>query len=392
MRLIMTTTPRFFKEPSQSFFLLGPRGTGKTWWAQRRFPDALRLDLLDALTFQTLAAHPERLREMIAARPDVQNVIIDEVQKLPGLLDEIHILIEQKRKIRFVLTGSSARKLRRAGTNLLGGRALRRTLHPYMAAELGARFDLQSALETGLVPIIRASDAPRDTLASYNALYLREEVQMERLARNIGAFSRFTEALSFSHGAVLNLAGVSRECEVSRSTAAAFLEIWEDLLLGFRLPVFSRRARRELAVHAKFYFFDTGVFRANRPSGPLDRADEIEGAALEGLVAQHLRAWCDYSGGNHTLHYWQTRSQLELDFVVYGASGLFALEVKNTRRFRPEDLSALYAFGEDYPEARRILLYRGKDRFLHKGIMVVPCEEFLRALVPDTLPFADAKG
>ena len=382
----MTTIPRFFDEPKGSFFLLGPRGTGKTWWTQYRFPDALRIDLLDAPTFREMSARPESLGERIDARAGLKTVIVDEVQKLPELLDEIHKLIEEKRGLQFVLTGSSARKLRRAGTNLLGGRAVQRTLHPYMAAELGDGFDLRQALEHGLIPVIHASPAPRDALAAYNALYLREEVQWERLVRNIGAFSRFMETLSFSHAAVINLANIARECQVSRSTVEAFLEIWEDLLLGFRIPVFTRKAKRELASHPKFYFFDAGVFRANRPAGPLDNPSEIEGAALEGLVAQHLRAWCDYSTGGHKLYYWQTRSQMEVDFVVYGESGLFALEVKNAGKIRPEDLRGLAIFGTDYPESRRILLYRGKERLLRDGVLCLPCDEFLRALRPNAFP------
>jgi len=160
----------------------------------------------------------------------------------------------------------------------------------------------------------------------------------------------------------------------------------EDLLLAFRVPVFTRRAQRELAAHPKFFFFDAGVFRANRPSGPLDAPSEIDGAALESLVAQHLRAWCDYSGGNHQLHYWQTRSKVEVDFVVYGEGGLYALEVKNSAQVRPEDLRGLKNFGEDFPESRRWLLYRGRERLLRDGILCVPCEEFLLQLKPSEFP------
>ena len=388
----MTTIPRFFDKPAGSFFLLGPRGTGKTWWTQHSFPNALRLDMLDAVAFNELAAHPEKLREKLNDRPGIKTVIIDEVQKLPELLDEIHLIIEQKCGIQFVLTGSSARKLRRAGTNLLGGRAGRHTLHPYMAAELGSQFNLESALAHGLIPVIHASPAPDRALVAYNALYLREEIQMERLARNIGAFSRFMEALSFSHASVLNTTNIARECAVSRTTVTGFQEILEDLLLGYRVPVFTRRARRELAVQPKFYFFDTGIFRANRPAGSLDRPEEIEGAALEGLVAQHLRAWCDYTAStadNHTLRYWRTRSQVEVDFVIYGKMGLYALEVKNTGKVRSEDLRGLSAFGTDYPESRRFFLYRGKERLLRDGILILPCEEFLRELKPGLFPFAD---
>jgi predicted AAA+ superfamily ATPase len=382
----MESTPRYFMPPADHFFLLGPRGTGKTWLTQRLFPDALRIDLLDPETVRSMSARPERLRELLAARPDARQVVVDEVQKLPDLLEVAHLLIEEKRNVQFIFTGSSARKLRRAGVNLLGGRAAQKSLHPFMAAELGTGFQLDEALRLGMLPVVLAAKDPAEILRAYNGLYLREEVQLEGLVRSVGSFSRFLEAVSFSHGAVLNLANVARECQVNRKTVEGFLEILEDLLLAFRVPVFTRRARRELAVHPKFYFFDAGVFRANRPAGPLDAPAEIDGAALEGLVAQHLRAWCDYSGGSHRLHYWQTRSKVEIDFVVYGETGFHALEVKNSVRVRPEDLRGLKKFGEDFPESRRWLLYRGKERLLIDDILCLPCEEFLLDLKPDSFP------
>lgn len=386
MRHIMESTPRYFTPPADHFFLLGPRGTGKTWLTQRLFPDALRIDLLDPETVRSMSARPERLRELLAARPDARQVVVDEVQKLPDLLEVAHLLIEEKRNVQFIFTGSSARKLRRAGVNLLGGRAAHKSLHPFMAAELGSGFQLDEALRLGMLPVVLAAKDPTEILRAYNGLYLREEVQMEGMVRSVGSFSRFLEAISFSHGAVLNLANVARECQVNRKTVEGFLEILEDLLLAFRVPVFTRRAQRELAVHPKFYFFDAGIFRANRPAGPLDAPAGIDGAALEGLVAQHLRAWCDYSGGNHRLHYWQTRSKVEIDFVVYGENGFHALEVKNSVRVRPEDLRGLKKFGEDFPESRRWLLYRGKERLLMDDILCLPCEEFLLDLKPDSFP------
>jgi uncharacterized protein len=378
----MEFVPRFFEPGPDHFFLLGPRGTGKTLWTRQRFPDALGIDLLDPALHRELAARPERLREMVDANPGRSQVVVDEVQKLPELLEVVHLLIERKTGQQFILTGSSARKLRRVGVNLLGGRAANHALHPYMAAELGDRFNLATALRQGMLPVVQAAHEPETLLAAYNGLYMREEVQMEGLVRNIGSFARFLEAMSYSHGSVLNLSNVSRECQVGRKTVEGYLEVLEDLLLGFRLPVFSRRAKRELASHPKFYYFDAGVFRANRPAGPLDAPEEIDGAALEGLVAQHLRAWCDYSRGDHRLHFWLTRSKVEVDFVVYGESGLYAVEVKNSAKVRPEDLRSLMSFGEDYPESRRFLLYRGKERSLQDGILCLPAEDFLLALRP----------
>ena len=378
----MAFIPRIFTPGRDHFFMLGPRGTGKTLWSTHHYPRALRIDLLDPETLRLLSARPERLTELVEGNRDKPQVIIDEVQKLPGLLEVVHLLIERKTGQQFILTGSSARKLRRQGVNLLGGRAAQKHLHPYLAAELGKRFSLTAALRQGMLPLVWAADNPTVILKAYNGLYLREEVQMEGLVRNVGSFARFLEAMSFSHASVLNLSNVSRDCQVSRKTVEGYLEVLEDLLLGFRLPVFAKRAKRELATHPKFYYFDAGVFRANRPSGPLDAPQEIDGLALEGLVAQHLRAWCDYSEGNHQLHYWQTRSQVEVDFVVYGESGLYAVEVKNSTQVRSDDLRALKNFADDYPQSQRYLVYRGKERVRRDDVLCLPAEEFLLGMRP----------
>ena len=382
----MAFIPRLLTAGRDHYFLLGPRGTGKTSWCTHQYPDALRVDLLNPAILRRYTAAPEYLIEVVGANSGAKQILIDEIQKLPALLEVVHLLIERKTGQQFVLTGSSARKLRREGVNLLGGRATQKLMHPYMAVELGARFKLGTALRQGMLPVVWAADDPLAVLEAYNALYLYEEVQRESLVRNIGAFARFLQAMSFSHASVLNLANVSREAQVSRKTVEGYLQILEDLLLGFRLQVFTRRARRGLAAHPKFYFFDTGVFRANRPAGPLDSSTEIDGLALEGLVAQHLHAWCDYSNGKHTLHYWQTRSRNEVDFVIYGESGIYALEVKNARRADSSDLTSLRHFAQDYPQSRRYLLYRGEDRLSRDGVLCMPCGEFLRALRPNSFP------
>ncbi len=382
----MAFIPRLLTASTGHFFLLGPRGTGKTLWCAHEYPDALRIDLLNPAVLRRYSIEPEYLIELVTANSKSKYIVIDEIQKLPALLEVVHLLIERKLDQQFILTGSSARKLRRQGVNLLGGRASQKFLHPYMATELGKRFKLSTALAQGMLPVVWGADDPAAVLDAYNALYLHEEVQMEGLVRNIGAFARFLQAMSFSHGAVLNLANVSREAQVSRKTVEGYLGILEDLLLAFRLEVFTKRAKRELAAHPKFYFFDTGVFRANRPAGPLDVSTELDGAALEGLVAQHLHSWCSYSKGKHTLYYWQTRSQSEVDFVIYGESGLYAIEVKNSRRVDSGELTALKHFAEDYPQAQRFLLYRGDDRLMRDGILCMPCEEFLLMLRPDRVP------
>jgi predicted AAA+ superfamily ATPase len=388
---------RFFRAPKESFFLFGPRGTGKSTWLRQMFPDAIYVDLLDQEAFRTYLSRPERLGEVIAGNPQAKVVIVDEIQKVPSLLDEVHRLIEAKdrsavssrsnrRQVQFILTGSSARKLFskwRGGTDLLAGRAVLKTLHPFLAAELGPRFDFARSLELGMLPLILGAAEPAETLKSYASLYLREEVQAEGLVRNVGNFARFLEAISFSQASLLNTSEVARECQVNRKTVDVFVDVLEDLLLGFRLQVFSKRAQRQLVQHPKFYYVDVGVFRSLRPKGPLDSPEEIGGACMESLVAQHLRAWIAYSKANHTLHFWRTKAGLEVDFVVYGEDTFLAIEVKRSRKISGKDVRPLLAFLQDYPQAKACLLYGGKERLKVNGVLCLPCEEFLMGLVPD---------
>lgn len=378
----MESIGRNLRAPAASFFLFGPRGTGKSTWLRSERQEAIWLDLLDPEVHRQYLARPERLRELIAGHPQRTDVVIDEIQKVPALLDVVHALVESDSRLRFVLTGSSARKLRRGAANLLAGRLVEARMHPFMAAELGTRFDLQRALQFGLVPLVWNAPDPMATLRAYASLYLREEVQAEALVRDIGAFARFLEAISFSQGALLNLAEVARECHVGRKTVEGYLGVLEDLLLSFRLPVFARRAKRLLVAHEKFYFFDVGVYRSLRPTGPLDRAEEIAGMALEGLVAQHLRAWIDYRAAGETLSYWRTKAGTEVDFVVYGQDVFWAIEVKHAARVSHKDVRSLRAFREDYPEARACLLYMGQERLAIEGVLCLPCAEFLADLHP----------
>ena len=378
----MEFTGRFLQIPDRSSFLLGPRGPGKSTWLRHQLPDALYLDLLDPALHRSLSARPERLRDLLAGSPGKRTVVIDEIQRVPELLTVVHAILEEPSPPRFVLTGSSARKLRRGGVDLLGGRAVHRTMHPFMASEL-PEFDLDRALRIGLLPLVMDAADPTDVLDAYASLYLDEEVRAEGLTRNVGAFTRFLEAISFSHGGLLNVSAVARECEVERKVVAGYVGILEDLLLAFRLPVFRKRAKRATVTHEKIYLFDAGVFRSLRPRGPLDRPEEIDGQALEGLVAQHLRAWVAYSRHDAELFYWRTRAGAEVDFVVYGESGLQAFEVKNHRKVRATDLRALRAFREDYPEAETAVLYRGTERLRIDGVWCLPVEGFLRQMMPD---------
>ncbi len=366
----------------KSFFLFGPRGTGKTTWIHQRFPDAVYIDLLESERALELLAFPQRLESMIPSGFKGW-VVIDEVQKVPVILDEVHRLIEGRR-LKFALTGSSARKLKRHGVNLLAGRALTFKMHPLTVQELGSAFDLNRALRFGQLPAANVEKDPGAFLKSYVTTYLREEVQQEGLTRNMGAFSRFLEAASFSQASPLNISAVARDCLVERKVVEGYFSILEDLLLAVRIPVFTRRAKRRVTAHPKFFLFDVGVFRAARPRGPLDSREEIEGAAIETLLFQEIRALNDYLGLEYGIHYWRTSTGLEVDFVLYGERGLRAFEVKRASRYQPADLRSLRAFLDDYPMAKARLVYGG-TRVYHEGeIEVVPFETCLREL-PDLL-------
>ena len=276
-------------------------------------------------------------------------IIIDEVQKIPELLNEVHRLIEESR-YKFILTGSSARTLKRKGVNLLAGRALHYKMFPLTAVELGSDFHIETSLKQGHLPTPYAQSVnPEEYLNSYIHVYLREEVMQEGLTRNAGAFARFLQIASFSQGSLLNTTEIAREAGIERKTVADYFQIVEDLLLASRIPVFTKKAKRKTVMHAKFYYFDVGVYRALRPMGPFDSPEEAEGPALESLVFQELQAINHYFGCGYELYFWKTVDKLEIDFILYGPKGLLAIEVKRSKKIDSDDLKALKTFQVDYP-------------------------------------------
>jgi len=360
----------------KSFFLFGPRGTGKTAWVKKQFPEGIYLDLLEDKLYRDLLSNPQFLENLIPE--GFQSwIILDEVQKIPALLNEVHRLIE-KYHYKFVLTGSSARSLRKKGINLLAGRALTFSMYPLTALELKQDFHLKKSLQFGHLPSVFSENFPPHYLNAYVKTYLREEVQQEGLTRNISAFSRFLEVASFSQGAVLNISEIAREASIDRKVVENYFEILEDLLLSFRLPVFTKCAKRRMVAHPKFYYFDVGVFRTLRPMGPLDHPEEAEGPVLETLFIQEVRALNDYLALGYQCYYWRTSDQLEVDLVLYGERGIYAFEIKRSNKFTQKDLKALKVFLEDYPQAKAYFLYGGNRREYYDNITVLPFEEALK--------------
>ena len=362
----------------KSFFLFGPRGTGKTTWVKSKFPKALYLDLLEAELFNDLLANPQRLENFIPKNFS-DWIVVDEVQRIPELLNEVHRLIE-KYKYKFILTGSSARKIRRKGVNLLAGRALSYHLFPLTAAELAGSFDLSRSLSYGQLPCVYTEENPKAYLESYVKTYLEEEIKQEGFTRNLGAFSRFLEAASFSQGSVLNISSVARDCSVERKVVENYFTILEDLLIAYKIPVFAKRAKRRLAAHPKFYFFDVGLYRTLRPAGPLDIPEEIGGHALETLFLQELIAMNAYSALGYNIFYWMTSNKVEVDFVLYGTKGIKAFEIKRTGKISSSMLKGLKAFQEDYPQSQAYFIYGGERRLREGEIEIIPMKEALKNL------------
>lgn len=363
---------------AKSFFLFGPRGTGKTTWVKSAFPKAAYIDLLEAELFNDLTANPQRLSNFIP--PAFKDwVIIDEVQRIPELLHEVHRLIETN-KYRFILTGSSPRKLKRKGPNLLAGRALTLSMHPFSAAELGNDFQLDHSLRYGQLPSVYTEADPKKYLEAYVRTYLEEEIRQEGLTRNLSAFARFLEAASFSQGSVLSISSVARECHVERKVVESYFSILEDLMIGYRIPIFSKKAKRRLIVHPKFYFFDVGVYRTLRPMGPLDGPEEVDGIALETLFLQELIALNSALDLGYKIFYWRTSNGKEVDFVLYGPKGLLSFEIKRTSRITSAMLGGLKSFLADYPMAKAYFVYGGSRRMYEGKIEIIPVLETLKNL------------
>jgi predicted AAA+ superfamily ATPase len=363
---------------NNSFFLFGPRGVGKTSWLKKNYPKALYFDLLESGTFRKLITYPERLEEAIP-KGFSDWIILDEIQKIPELLNEVHRLIENE-KYKFILTGSSARQLRKKGVNLLAGRAYTYFMHPLTVEELGSDFSLQKSLKVGHLPRAYLTNNTKRFLNAYLETYLKEEVKEEGLTRNLGDFYRFLDVAVFSQGEVLNLTEVARECLLKRDKVEGYFNILEDLLLAVQIPVFNRRSKRKLISKNKFYYFDVGVFRHLRQSGLLDTESEIDGPALETLFLQEMRAVNDYYEMDYRIHYWRTKTGLEVDFVLYGEKGLLAIEIKRKKNITDKDLRGLKAFGKEYSEARKIVFCGVKKAERRGDIEILPVEYGLKNL------------
>jgi predicted AAA+ superfamily ATPase len=383
------TIPRLLKRPERSFFLFGPRGTGKSTWLNQVLPEAFRLDLLDASLFLELSRDPHRLEALVGKKPAGAWVVLDEIQKVPALLDEVHRLMESRRW-RFALCGSSARKLRRGGANLLAGRALTLSMESFSAAELGTGFDLDFALNWGLLPfVLEEPDTAADILAAYVNTYLKEELQAEGLIRNVPPFVRFLAVAGQINGQIVNAQNISREASVARSTVDTYFAILTDTLVGHFLPAWRPGLKVREVAQPKFYWFDPGVARA--AAGLLrDPADkQWQGLALETLIYHELRVYNEISGKHRSVSYYRTSAGVEVDFIVEisrrranASPQIAALEIKRAERWDRNWDKALRALADtDGVRVERMIgVYCGSRRYDFDNVTVLPVADFVKAL------------
>lgn len=359
----------------KSLFLLGPRQTGKTTLLNARLPNARFVNLLRANEFRELSAHPELLRQRIDDTTRV--VVIDEVQKLPVILDEVQDLIEKNKQLRFVLTGSSARKLKRGHANLLGGRALFATLHPLISAE-APNVPIAARLERGGLPSIADSPEPVEDLKAYVGSYLQEEIRGEGLTRAIEPFSRFLEVAGQVNTELVNFANVGNDAQVPARTVREYFQLLEDTLVGHVLSPFQSTSRRKPVSTAKFYFFDIGVANALAGRHHIAPGTTEYGRAFEHLIFLELKAYLDYQRRNEPLTFWRTQSKLEVDFVV---GDRLAIEVKTTAHVSPQMLNGLRALHEELPLEHRIVVCNEREpRRTPDGVWILPAALFLQKL------------
>jgi predicted AAA+ superfamily ATPase len=373
--------PRLFQLPKSSFFLLGMRGVGKSTLIRRTLKNAKMINLLDESLYQLYLSKPQAFAEDLSLVKREDWVVLDEVQRLPQLLNEVHRFIEEK-KIKFALLGSSARKLRRAGVNLLGGRAVQKWMHPFLPEELGDDFSLDTVLRYGSIPLIWNSSNPKEQLLAYLQLYLKEEVQAEAIVRNLPGFARFLPVVALFHGQVINVEAIGRDCGVARSTVEGYLQILEDTLIAFRMPAYENKLRVRQRAHPKLYWCDSGIVRAAKRQLE-GLAIEERGALFEGFIAQTLKAYrelgrldCDQ------ISYWSAgKNSVEVDFVIQRGKELIGIEAKSGTDPDNKWFAGLLALKDSVKLDRSILVYTGKRKYKHaSGVEVLPVRDFMQEI------------
>ena len=372
---------RLLSAPTQSIFLFGPRGTGKSTWIRERYPEAKTYDLLDTGEALRLSKDPQALYRELVLLPANSWVVIDEVQKVPALLDEVHRLIESNR-LRFILSGSSARKLRRGGVNLLAGRAITTSMFPLVSAELSFELDIAERLRYGTLPMAVVGGDEEGYLRSYAETYLDQEIRAEALIRNFGAFARFLEIAACQNGQMTNATAIARDAGISRHTVQNHFDILVDTLLGYWLPAWKLKSATKQVQQSKFYFFDCGVARALTGRLPYPPTHEELGPLLETFILHELRAYLSYTGRHYALHFWRTYDGVEVDILCETMDGFVAIEIKAASRWDKRFNRGLHRVREALGINKTTCygVYLGERQSLWDDIHIMPVIDFLKQL------------
>ncbi len=393
----MTIFPRILELETtlkrKSLFLFGPRQAGKSNLLQQKFPEALYIDLLLHDNFRSLLMSPGLLQKKISLHLKSSNsnlIIIDEIQKIPALLDEVHALIEKNKSLRFILTGSSARKLKRQGVNLLGGRASRLELFPLTFAEIvqvEKKFDYNRAVHSGLLPSVYCSENPHEDLLDYTGLYLKDEIKQEGYVRNLNSFAEFLRLVALSNTQQINYASFANDAQVSVVTVKEYFQILEDTLIGKQVVPFRHTEKRKAMSASKFYFFDVGIVNGLLGRKELAEGTSEFGVALEQLMFQELRAYISYYRKEFKLEYWRSVDKSEVDFVVYESlKKLIAIEVKTSKKPRAKDYSGLTKLEDEFPNTRKIVVCLSTHSFIEdNGVEIYHINDFLNQLWSHTI-------
>lgn len=376
----------------KSLFLLGPRQTGKSLFLQKMYPHALYIDLLLSENFSTFLKEPGIIRkkiELYFLENRNRIVIIDEIQKIPQLLNEIHYLIEKFKDARFILTGSSARKLKAGNVNMLGGRASLKIMYPFCYKELSTLKEpvLDELLLTGCIASIAASSEPFLDLQDYVNLYLKEEIKLEGLVRNLGSFSNFLELVAISCTEQITYSSFARDAQISSPTAKEYFQILEDTLLGIRLAPFRKTTKRKAITSSKFYFFDVGLINAILKRRTISNLTPEFGTLVEQYIFQELRAYLGYTKAHFKMEYWRTTDKTEVDFIIYDTlKNITAIEVKTTHQLKKKDFRGLLRLDEEFPVRKKIIVtYKGHSYLEDNGVEVYNIHDFLKKLWGDKI-------
>lgn len=364
-----------------SLFLWGARQVGKSTLLESLFPNARYYDLLKSEEFERLLRRPQLLREELQIFDEKTLVVIDEVQKIPQLLDEVHWLMVNC-GIRFILCGSSARKLKRVGTNLLGGRALKCIMYPFVSSEI-PDFNLIRGINNGMIPRHYMIDSPVRRLQSYIGIYLDEEIRMEAQLRNLSSFTRFLEVAAQCCGEIVNYTNIAQDCGVSAVTVKEYFNILEQTLIGYMIPAFTLSKKRRAIGAPKFYYFDVGVANYLLHRNNLNPGSVDFGHAFEHFMIQEIIAYLGYHYSNEKISYWRTASGYEVDTII--GEGRIAIELKSAEEVQSKHVKGLKAFSEDFPDSRLIIVSLDKNKRIMNGIEIIPAIEFLSDLWSDRI-------